>query len=376
MSNLTPTISDILRQTHSVPPIPSTPGLPKSPDAFLAEVRKLQSSISSLLTYLRQIRQPYLSTAPKPRRLRSDKTTKEETWLSDKDRDNIDNSTGELLGSLSTNLRGLTELEQGRIQTQELLLQKKYASKSFLSRWAGGDVDDNSAKSEEQISEEGQIRQVKVSRQGVLWCLADGIRRCAHRQRELVAVRAERESQREASVLYKRRGQRIPIENEFDQRHDGKHLWTYDDKNGDEPRLTGHHGTVDNPNLHGSSYDPSIDPNSPSTTANGLTSEQMQLFAEENSTMISFYTSQLAAVTKVEKSLLQISDLQNQLVTELDVQGEKIDLLVADADSIDSNVQRGNKELKKATERASTARTVFWATCGLCGFLITWDLVF
>lgn len=40
------------------------------------------------------------------------------------------------------------------------------------------------------------------------------------------------------------------------------------------------------------------------------------------------------------------------------------------------NIGGGNQQLKKATERKSTARMVFWATCGLCGFLITWDLVF
>lgn len=40
------------------------------------------------------------------------------------------------------------------------------------------------------------------------------------------------------------------------------------------------------------------------------------------------------------------------------------------------NIGGGNQQLQRAAERKSTARMVFWATCGLCGFLVTWDLVF
>ncbi len=40
------------------------------------------------------------------------------------------------------------------------------------------------------------------------------------------------------------------------------------------------------------------------------------------------------------------------------------------------NIGGGNQQLKRAAERKSTARMVFWATCGLCGFLVIWDLVF
>lgn len=42
----------------------------------------------------------------------------------------------------------------------------------------------------------------------------------------------------------------------------------------------------------------------------------------------------------------------------------------------EENVSGGNKQLKKAAERKSTAKLVFFSTCGLCVFLIGWDLVF
>jgi len=49
---------------------------------------------------------------------------------------------------------------------------------------------------------------------------------------------------------------------------------------------------------------------------------------------------------------------------------------VQDSLSTTENVGGGNKQLKKAAERKSTARMVFWATAGLCVVLVGWDLVF
>ena len=74
--------------------------------------------------------------------------------------------------------------------------------------------------------------------------------------------------------------------------------------------------------------------------------------------------------------MLEISELQTALVQNLDVQSADISQLVADSLSTTENVGGGNKELKMAIERKSTARMVFWASCGLCGFLISWDLIF
>jgi syntaxin 18 len=74
-----------------------------------------------------------------------------------------------------------------------------------------------------------------------------------------------------------------------------------------------------------------------------------------------------------EKSLLEISELQSTLATNLSMQAEHIDQLVADSYLTTENIGSGNKELKKATERKSTARMVFWATSAFCGVLILWD---
>jgi syntaxin 18 len=76
-----------------------------------------------------------------------------------------------------------------------------------------------------------------------------------------------------------------------------------------------------------------------------------------------------------EKSLIEISELQTQLVNNLATQSAHIEQLVADSFHTTENVGGGNKQLKKATERKSTAKYVFYASCGLSFFLVVWDLL-
>ena len=87
-----------------------------------------------------------------------------------------------------------------------------------------------------------------------------------------------------------------------------------------------------------------------------LSEEQMQLFEEENRGLFEHLNDQLAKVTQAEKSLMEISSLQQTLVGHLSVQGEMIGQLVEDASNTDENVRKGNKELKRASERSSTAK--------------------
>jgi syntaxin 18 len=76
-----------------------------------------------------------------------------------------------------------------------------------------------------------------------------------------------------------------------------------------------------------------------------------------------------------EKSLLEISELQTTLANNLELQAEHIGMLVEDSFMTTENVGSGNKQLKKATERKSTARMVFWSTCAFCSVMIVWDLI-
>lgn len=80
--------------------------------------------------------------------------------------------------------------------------------------------------------------------------------------------------------------------------------------------------------------------------------------------------------SNVESSLLEISDLQATLASNLAFQSANIDQLVQDSQYTTDNVGRGNMELKRASERKSTARMVFYATVTLCTTLVIWDLIF
>ena len=111
-----------------------------------------------------------------------------------------------------------------------------------------------------------------------------------------------------------------------------------------------------------------------SSTQEGLSEEQMQLFASENADLLKHYEDQLDQVRTAERSILEISELHSTLHANLQQQTEHIDQLVQDSYLTTENVERGNKELKRASERPSTARAVFYATVGYCTFLFLWDL--
>lgn len=72
---------------------------------------------------------------------------------------------------------------------------------------------------------------------------------------------------------------------------------------------------------------------------------------------------------------MEIAELQTQLIENLESQSAGIEQLVTNADATADNVTGGNRELAKATRRTSTARLTFFATCGLCAFLVAWDLI-
>ena len=75
-----------------------------------------------------------------------------------------------------------------------------------------------------------------------------------------------------------------------------------------------------------------------------------------------------------EKSLLEIAELQTTLADNLSVQAEHINQLVEDSFNTTENVGSGNRELKKATERKSTAQAVFYGSSLFCLSLVLWDL--
>lgn len=61
------------------------------------------------------------------------------------------------------------------------------------------------------------------------------------------------------------------------------------------------------------------------------------------------------------------------LVSNLEIQSAHVDQMIVDSVSTAENVNKGNRELKKALERPSMARYTFYAASSLCLFVVVWD---
>ncbi|RMD42910.1 hypothetical protein DV735_g2228, partial [Chaetothyriales sp. CBS 134920] len=369
MTDVTPTLSAILVQAHSSPPLPSIDKpdlhLSQSLDAFLHEATQINRSLSSLLAYLKNIRQPYVSSAPPPRRRAHSKPQQPfrtlgsdvPTHLDDDQREEIDRQTSSVLSDINGNITNLASAVSLQYDTAQKVVEQKYGKPSgLLWKWAAGDGDTPDAgKSEQQLEEEGRAKTTRGFRDGVLWYLNKKLEQAVGLQQEMVQARLGRERQRQMSVLYDKsnRHVRLPSDRTLIGSSDGT-------------RDLRAHDTWPGASAAGSELE----------AEEALSPEQMQLFEEENRGLLEHVNDQLARVTQAEKSMVEISSLQQTLATQLSVQGDAINQLVEDASKTDENVRRGNRELQRATARSSTAKGVFWATTALCSFLLVWDLIF
>ncbi|KGO38544.1 SNARE-complex protein Syntaxin-18 N-terminal [Penicillium expansum] len=387
MTDLTPTLNNLLSKQGSSVPQARKP-CTETADEFLKEAYRINSHIHSLLQYLQSIRHAYLSTTQPQRRNQNTSTPNPknappttQTNLTDPERDAVDTSTALLLRDLATSIANLSSAESLRQETSSTLLHKKYghsAAGALLWRWAGGSgaldstSDDNEGKSAEQVQAEESARSLATIRESVLWFLRRGLESAVGVQRRMVEKRIERVREKEKSVLYKvaagktaggsgNGGRKVSVS--VSERTGA----------GAGAGVTG-----------GGSFDPTFQAPDAAVLSEAdtarieaqLSPEQLQLFAEENDSMLRHYEDTLGKVQNAEKSLLEISSLQETLVSHLATQEEHISQLISDVDTTQTNVGQGNRELKRATERRSTAQAVFWGTVGLCTWLVVWDLVF
>ncbi|RHZ71311.1 hypothetical protein CDV55_108377 [Aspergillus turcosus] len=367
MTDITSDVNQLLKDKHASTTIPK--GQPRPPstataDEFLKEAYRINSHIHSLLLYLQSIRHSYLSTTPTihPRTtsLRTRPTTPQSKPLTDTERDSIDSSTALLLRDLSTSIANLSSAESLRQETESGLLRKKHRAPSALLRWAAGasalaPSTTDAQKSPEQLHDEERARTLRTVRESILWFLRRGLERAAEAQRDMVEKRIERVREKEKSVLYKGRAA--------------------------VPASASASASVPGPVSGPTTTEPYLPRETLSETETAaieaeLSPEQLQLFAEENDLMLRQYEDALSKVQNAEKSLLEISSLQQTLVSHLATQEEYIEQLVMDASTTTSNIGQGNKELKRATQQRSTAQAVFWGTVGLCTWLVVWDLIF
>ncbi|KAF2824334.1 hypothetical protein CC86DRAFT_54287 [Ophiobolus disseminans] len=318
----------------------------------------LRTHVTKLHSDLKSIRQSYLSTAHPPRRKQyarasnSSAADKDAKYLTDVQRTEIDASAKESLRELNYAINNLRDAEQIRQTTHSQVALRKRAKQGLgaLGRWAAGGA--ITAKSVDEETEEAKANTLQAHRESIIWSLQNQLEECGRFQSSMMEIRLMREVEKSKSVLYKTRAS-------------GPSTGDYGGMNGSYSA----EGSVDYRGKTSHAQDESN-----GVAENQLDPEQLQLFAQENQDMLKQYEDQLDKVRATEKSLLEISELQTTLANNLSVQSAHIDQLVQDSFSTTENVGSGNRELRRATERRSTAQAVFWSTCIFCTTLVLWDL--
>lgn len=272
--------------------------------------------------------------------------------LTDKQKDELDAQSKQLLRQINAAIIGLKTAEGLRNEAAESIALHKRAKGGLgaLGRWAAGGA--VTAKSAAEAAEEFARREVAASRESVIYYLQRRLEEASRVQSEMMEIRLMREVERSKSVLYKSRAA------------------------GAIPYAEDEEFVADSTLLRKGSIANGYDTAWAEAEGGGMPSEQQQIFAQENADLLRHYNSQLEQITVAEKSIREISELQTTLVTNLQLQAEHIDQLVQDSYLTQENLGKGNKELKRASERRSTAQTMFYVTCALCSFLVVWDLVF
>jgi len=309
--------------------------------------------------------------------------------MSDRDREKVDADAKQMLRKLNASIKSLRESEEVRHETETALINQKYGggkSFSMAKRWVAGGLSSSNAgsgKSNEQVAAEDQEKAVSTHRGSVLWMLGQRLQECISTQQTMMEIRISREMEKNRSVLAKARAPDMAALRAMMEPGDDT---TYGSKN---PSSAGTGRRADEEAQRATAaYSPATD----------LTPEQIQMFQQDNADMLRHYESTLDQVRYVfkasvewlyaraltqliskprtaQKSLVEISELQTQLVDNLTAQSANIDLLMTESSNTTENVGGGNKQLKQATQRPSTAKYTFYATCGLCTFLLVWDLI-
>ncbi|KAI1634078.1 hypothetical protein F4809DRAFT_620424 [Biscogniauxia mediterranea] len=353
MTEITPVFNGFLKQ-HEAPPTRRSFSV-SNLDDFLKEAYRINSHITSLHADLRNIRQSYLSTAqPRKTLIRSAQKHGQSRPLSDREREEIDANAKKMLRELNASIRGLADVEQARAEIEARVIQKKFVrGLGALGAWAAGGVPTN--KSAEHTEAEQRAGAISAHRDSVLWLLRHRLQECVKTQQDMMEIRIMREIEKSRSVLAKSRGQGASSLNA-----PAVLLPEASKLGGSQGKLSSNLPPEDTPSFQ---------------TTGDLTAEQIQMFEKDNQDMLKHYESTLDQVRTAEKSLVEISELQTQLIDTLTTQSAGIEQLVTDSENTTENVGGGNRQLKQATQKASPARYTFFATCGLCAFLIAWDLV-
>ena len=171
-------------------------------------------------------------------------------------------------------------MEQLRKDTDAQLAARKRGRDIFrgLGQWAAGGAGVPTRSPEEEI-EDARRETVNVHRESVIWYLRRKLEEAAELQRGMMEMRIEREVEKSKSVLYKTRG----VKGMMDDSSDFQHA----------------NGAVGKGASSGGGYRGKaamMDESDRKQIEQGLSPEQLQLFAEENNEMLKHYEDTLDQV--------------------------------------------------------------------------------
>ncbi|KAF7198617.1 Syntaxin ufe1 [Pseudocercospora fuligena] len=317
-------------------------------NSFLQEAYAINTHITDLIRDLRAKRPAYLSAAQPSRRRQAASDDNRARPLTDRERDAFDAETKRLLKQLSGAITALKQVEDARNEAADAIALRKRARGGLgaLGRWAAGGA--VTAKSPEEEIEEAARKTVAAARESVILYLQTKLKDASTIQQEMMDARLSRAEEKAKSILAKSTVG-ASIQHALDEEPAGV------------SKRRQYSGDLDR------------EATQPSTTEQ-LTQEQLQMFQEENHELLKHYEDQLDQVRTAERSILEISELHTTLHANLSQQAEHIEQLVQDSYLTTENLGKGNKELKRASERRSTAQALFWSSAAFCSFLIVWDL--
>ncbi|CCF59443.1 hypothetical protein KAFR_0H00340 [Kazachstania africana CBS 2517] len=105
-------------------------------------------------------------------------------------------------------------------------------------------------------------------------------------------------------------------------------------------------------------------------TMSKLTQEQIQLLETEHEELLNFKNEQLRSVEKINKTILDIVTIQNELSTHLQLQSQDINTMLDNQDEIELNIEKGNKQLNKAKKAASRSAKFTTYIAFIIGILV------
>ena len=121
--------------------------------------------------------------------------------MTDRQREEIDAETKQLLRELNASIRNLADAEQLRQNTATTVTRRKFAKLGLgsLGKWAAGGA--GQTKSTEQELEESKANAISNHRESVIWYLRQKLQECGSFQATMMEKRIMREMEKRRSVL-------------------------------------------------------------------------------------------------------------------------------------------------------------------------------